>query len=255
MGVLPIRIDSPAPDLTRRDLEVLLTTSPNTVFQFDAHRREVIVAEILRELSPKERAIIKLRFGLNPNGREHTLDEIGRRYDLSRERIRQIEETSLKQLTRAAKRAQPVPLQRTISYGDTSSTNRSQRTLDSISCEKALNSAHPYMPENRCKLEVMLNNAFGSKQSIVRQGLTIKGRILAAFEMHGTPMHTGVRNNPVRRGFRRETTDRRSGPDRPSVPDKGRTHRARAGDQSTRQGRARPHRAAHASAPSPRAVR
>jgi hypothetical protein len=54
------------------------------------------------------------------------------------------------------------------------------------------------MHEDRHKLAVMLNSSFGSRQSIVRQGLTIKGRILAAFDMHGMPLHTREINESLR---------------------------------------------------------
>ncbi len=46
--------------------------------------------EILRELSEKERTIIELRYGL-VDGISHTLEEVGRKFDVTRERIRQIE--------------------------------------------------------------------------------------------------------------------------------------------------------------------
>ena len=192
-GVLPIRLDSPAPGLTRRELEVFLTTSANTIFQvdtYDRNDRNVLVAALLRELSPRQRDVISLRFGLHADEQEHTLDEIGRRYDLTRERIRQVEANALEKLSRAAKRVRQLPLQGTISHGDTGSTNRNPRTLNAITYEEALNPAHPYAPEDRHKLDVTLNHSFGSRQSIVRQGLTIKGRILAAFDMLGMSLHT-----------------------------------------------------------------
>jgi RNA polymerase primary sigma factor len=44
-----------------------------------------------------EENIIRLRFGLGEK-KDHTLEEIGRRYDLSRERIRQIEEKAIRKL-------------------------------------------------------------------------------------------------------------------------------------------------------------
>ncbi len=46
--------------------------------------------DILDELSEKERVIIELRYGLN-DGISHTLEEVGRKFDVTRERIRQIE--------------------------------------------------------------------------------------------------------------------------------------------------------------------
>jgi RNA polymerase primary sigma factor len=183
-GVLPVRLDSPSPGLTKQDLEVLLASSANTVFQFDTYDRDVLVDTILRELSPQQRDVISLRFGLYADEKEHTLDEVGCGYGLTRERIRQIEKKALEKLSRLAMRAQPDPSQRTESI------NRNPRVLEAISCDEALYPAHPYMADDRHKLGVMLNRSFGSRQSIVRQGLTIKGRILAAFEMHGTPLHT-----------------------------------------------------------------
>lgn len=55
------------------------------------------VAHALRSLSEKERHILQLRFGLG-TGREHTLEEIGGRLGVTRERIRQIEMTALAKL-------------------------------------------------------------------------------------------------------------------------------------------------------------
>jgi len=46
--------------------------------------------EILDELTEKERTIIELRYGLD-DGISHTLEEVGRKFDVTRERIRQIE--------------------------------------------------------------------------------------------------------------------------------------------------------------------
>lgn len=48
------------------------------------------LTEILDELSEKERTIIELRYGLK-DGISHTLEEVGRKFDVTRERIRQIE--------------------------------------------------------------------------------------------------------------------------------------------------------------------
>ncbi len=54
-------------------------------------------ANILRTLSPKEEKVIRLRFGIGCE-REHTLEEIGQEFDVTRERIRQIEAKALRQL-------------------------------------------------------------------------------------------------------------------------------------------------------------
>ncbi len=58
-------------------------------------RQEVEV--VLATLSQREQAVIRLRFGLD-DGRQRTLDEVGREFGLSRERIRQIEKITLLKL-------------------------------------------------------------------------------------------------------------------------------------------------------------
>ncbi|MGM9529529.1 MAG: RNA polymerase sigma factor RpoD/SigA [Phascolarctobacterium sp.] len=55
------------------------------------------IEEALSELKPKEQEVLRLRFGLN-DGRERTLDEIGKQFGVTRERIRQIEAKALKKL-------------------------------------------------------------------------------------------------------------------------------------------------------------
>jgi RNA polymerase sigma factor (sigma-70 family) len=52
---------------------------------------------VLATLSQREQAVIRLRFGLD-DGRQRTLDEVGREFGLSRERIRQIEKVTLLKL-------------------------------------------------------------------------------------------------------------------------------------------------------------
>jgi RNA polymerase primary sigma factor len=54
-------------------------------------------ANVLKTLSPKEEKVIRLRFGIGCE-REHTLEEIGQEFDVTRERIRQIEAKALRQL-------------------------------------------------------------------------------------------------------------------------------------------------------------
>jgi RNA polymerase primary sigma factor len=60
------------------------------------------IEEILRQLNPRERRVIELRYGLNSDG-PLTLEEIGKRMRLSRERVRQIEENAKKRLRILAK--------------------------------------------------------------------------------------------------------------------------------------------------------
>ncbi len=55
------------------------------------------VERALATLSPKEKEILRLRFGIGEEG-EHTLEEVGRRFAVTRERIRQIEAKALRKL-------------------------------------------------------------------------------------------------------------------------------------------------------------
>ncbi|HSU60418.1 MAG TPA: RNA polymerase sigma factor RpoD [Bryobacteraceae bacterium] len=54
-------------------------------------------AEVLKTLSPREEKIVKMRFGLQ-DGSEHTLEEVGQSFAVTRERIRQIEAKALRKL-------------------------------------------------------------------------------------------------------------------------------------------------------------
>ncbi len=55
------------------------------------------IDSVLKTLSPREEAVIRLRFGLM-DGRCHTLEEVGMEFDVTRERIRQIEAKALRKL-------------------------------------------------------------------------------------------------------------------------------------------------------------
>ena len=63
-------------------------------------------AHVLRTLSPREEKIIRMRFGME-DGSEHTLEEVGRAFSVTRERIRQIEAKALRKL-RHPSRAQKL---------------------------------------------------------------------------------------------------------------------------------------------------
>ncbi|SMN11117.1 RNA polymerase sigma factor RpoD [uncultured Candidatus Thioglobus sp.] len=53
--------------------------------------------ELLSNLSPREAKVLKMRFGIDMNT-DHTLEEVGRQFDVTRERIRQIEAKALRKL-------------------------------------------------------------------------------------------------------------------------------------------------------------
>ncbi len=57
-----------------------------------------VTEDVLATLSPREEKVIKMRFGLNTGGEEHTLEEVGQNFTVTRERIRQIEAKALRKL-------------------------------------------------------------------------------------------------------------------------------------------------------------
>lgn len=60
------------------------------------------IEELLEELTDRERQVLELRFGLR-DGRTRTLEEVGKYFDVTRERIRQIEGKALSKLKKSAK--------------------------------------------------------------------------------------------------------------------------------------------------------
>jgi RNA polymerase primary sigma factor len=59
-------------------------------------------ARVLRTLSPREERVLRMRFGMD-DGSAHTLEEVGRYFDVTRERIRQIEVKALRKLRHSSR--------------------------------------------------------------------------------------------------------------------------------------------------------
>lgn len=57
-----------------------------------------VIRECLLCLSPREERVVRLRYGLTPDGQEHTYREIGEQYGVIAERARQIEAKALRRL-------------------------------------------------------------------------------------------------------------------------------------------------------------
>jgi len=62
------------------------------------------VEEVLDSLSEREAKVLKMRFGLERNQRPMTLEEVGREFGVTRERIRQIEAKALRKLKHPSQR-------------------------------------------------------------------------------------------------------------------------------------------------------
>jgi RNA polymerase primary sigma factor len=52
---------------------------------------------VLAQLTPREAKVLRMRFGIDMNT-DHTLEEVGKQFDVTRERIRQIEAKALRKL-------------------------------------------------------------------------------------------------------------------------------------------------------------
>jgi RNA polymerase primary sigma factor len=84
----------------------LQPTYPSLVSPVEATLRQDLTERLQRLLdilTPRERRVMVLRFGLEGEG-EHTLEEIGKQFDLSRERIRQIEQVAMQKLRGVSRR-------------------------------------------------------------------------------------------------------------------------------------------------------
>jgi RNA polymerase primary sigma factor len=62
------------------------------------HNLREVTDSALQTLSPREQEIVRMRYGLNEAGKEYTLQEVGEMFQVTRERIRQIEEKALLKL-------------------------------------------------------------------------------------------------------------------------------------------------------------
>jgi RNA polymerase primary sigma factor len=96
----PISLETPigeAGDSQFGDLIEDKSTASPAERVITANLRDV-AGDVLQTLSPREEKVIRLRFGLDNEGRERTLEEVGEDFQVTRERIRQIEVKALRKL-------------------------------------------------------------------------------------------------------------------------------------------------------------
>jgi len=113
VGKHPVSLNDPIGDEGERALEDFLRdhSDANPGERVDQVLLRDRIGEVLKSLSPREREVIELRFGLT-DGLPKTLDEVARRYGITRERIRQIESRGLLKLR------QPPRSQRLVGFAD-----------------------------------------------------------------------------------------------------------------------------------------
>ncbi len=95
----PVSLEKPVGDEEESEFGHFLTdeTAPLPDEAAEVALRREALRSILGSLSPRERAVLELRYGLDGQ-QPRTLDEVGRAFNVTRERIRQIEHQSLKKL-------------------------------------------------------------------------------------------------------------------------------------------------------------
>lgn len=95
----PVSLHEPLGGDGDRAIEDFLNdpSATNPGLAVDQHLLRDRITEVLRSLTPREREVIELRFGLK-DGQPKTLEEVARAYGITRERIRQIEARGLVKL-------------------------------------------------------------------------------------------------------------------------------------------------------------
>jgi RNA polymerase primary sigma factor len=102
----PVSLQSPVGDAEETNFGDLIedksVENPREVTSFHLLRGKL--GEVLRGLTERERRILELRYGLN-DGSPRTLEEVGSQYEVTRERIRQIEAKALRKLRHPTRRS------------------------------------------------------------------------------------------------------------------------------------------------------
>ncbi len=105
---IPISLETPVGDDEDSELGMFIVdeVSPSPMQSAYESMLKDKLEEVLTSLNPREARVLRLRFGLD-DGRIYTLEEVGQKFGLTRERIRQIEGRALSQL-RNPKRAREL---------------------------------------------------------------------------------------------------------------------------------------------------
>ena len=100
MAQEPLSLDTPLGEDAEASIGDFIedTASVNPAERVVAQNLRDLTNDVLATLSPREERVIKLRYGLNGGGEERTLEEIGRDFAVTRERVRQIEAKALAKL-------------------------------------------------------------------------------------------------------------------------------------------------------------
>jgi len=96
----PLSLDSPVGEADDSNLSDFIEDQQAEAPDEEAARQMLndAVKEALGELNEREQQVVRLRFGLDGEGTPHTLEEVGKQFGVTRERIRQIESKTLAKL-------------------------------------------------------------------------------------------------------------------------------------------------------------
>lgn len=97
--IFPLEKNTAEVDMTAEEVEILMFpasggVNPETLLA--SNQSKTTLNELLESLTPRENKILKLRYGLDCD--EHTLESIGKMFNVSKDRIRQIEAKALRKL-------------------------------------------------------------------------------------------------------------------------------------------------------------
>ena len=102
----PISLETPVGDDNDSQLEQFINDENIKLPDENAYSEALknAMEGLLTGLTPREAQVLRMRFGINMNT-DHTLEEVGKQFDVTRERIRQIEAKALKKLRQPSKAA------------------------------------------------------------------------------------------------------------------------------------------------------
>ncbi|MCR5461627.1 MAG: RNA polymerase sigma factor RpoD [bacterium] len=101
----PISLEKPVGEEDDSSLADFVS-DPNGISPYEYTANEMLkkeIAALLKSLSPREEMVLRLRFGLD-DGKQYTLEEVGDRFQVTRERVRQIEKKALYKLSNKRKK-------------------------------------------------------------------------------------------------------------------------------------------------------
>jgi RNA polymerase primary sigma factor len=93
----PITLQTPIGDDDSTLADMIGDDSPSPYSETERNKLTEQIIDVLHTLTPREEEVIRMRYGIGA-GRDYTLEEVGRHFSLTRERVRQIEEKAMRKL-------------------------------------------------------------------------------------------------------------------------------------------------------------